>query len=196
MDVYCSERGLVMTVVADAVMVVAAHEYLDAPSATATVPAWVTAAYSRTGWERTSAYAAEIAVEFVDGRGGAANGGDLPQIEGLPMTGDLPVAATISIPVTVLRFSRGPATGTVEIADISTPLGRIWAAHVTQPGAMRPLGTGGLVYADDKGAVLLVGDLLIRADMWEDGVVGRTARTRTGAMTREIVDALDPAHSA
>lgn len=185
-----------MTVVDDGVLVVAAQEYLDAPGATATVPAWITAAFSRSGWVRTSASTAEIAVEFVDGRGRAANGGDLPQIEGLPMAGDFPVAATVSIPVTVLRFSRGRATGTVEIADISAPLARTWSSHVTQPAAMRRLGAGGLVHADDKGAVLLLGDLLIRADMWEEGVVGRPARVRTGAMTREIVDALGPAQSA
>lgn len=195
---YFGERRLDVTGLTNAVLVVASQEYLDAPGAGRTVPQWVLDGFTSAGWHAAGAAAAEIAVEFVDGRGRAADGTDYPQIEGIRATKDLPVAAAVRVPVNVLRFSRGSISCSAEIADVSAPLARAWASQVTQPTAMRRIRDAGLGQVDEKCAVMTAGDLLVRTDVWEEGVVGGSLRNapRSRALAGEILDALGAAHGA
>jgi hypothetical protein len=191
---FFAEEGLDMAGAADAVLVVASQDYVGEPSGGG-APGWVLDAFARAGWSAEGASTATIAVEFVDGHDRSAAGQDLPQIEAVPAVRGLPVAATVRIPVNVLTFSRGGTSCAVEVADISTPLAREWASQVTQRAAMRSVGAM-LAAVDEKGAALIAGDLLMRADLWEEGVAGGTSRNapRSRALASEVVDALSAAH--
>jgi hypothetical protein len=178
-------------------LVVSSQSYLTSTESPMRAPAWIEHAFSSRGWESLSASAAEIAVDFVDGSGRAEGGGDYPQIEGIPGITSLPVIASARIPVLVLRYQRGSMVCAAEVADLTAPLAKAWAAHVSRSDAARTLGKGGRGQSDEKNTMLLMNDVLIRADLWQEGVRGgvSTNAARFRGSSAELLDELSTAGS-
>lgn len=182
---------------ASADLVVSSQSYRVSLGSPMPVPAWIEEGFSSRGWESASVDGGEIVVDFVDGRGRAEGGGDYPQIEGIPEIDSLPVSESARIPILVLRYQRGSTTCAAEIADVTTPLAKAWAAQVSRSDASRLLGKGGRGQSDEKNATLLMNDVLIRADLWPEGIRGGTSTNaaRFRDVSAELLDALSTAGS-
>jgi hypothetical protein len=178
-----------MAVAEGALLIVASQEYVEAPDRKGEVSPGVVRGFAAEGWALTGARAAQLVVEFADGRGQAAGGADLPQIEGLPMVARLPAVATARIPIQTAEFRRGTEVCSVELAELAEPLAQAWAAQVAPPETLTRLKAGQAGRADDKGMIVRGARTLVRVSLSQEGPGSNAARAAAAGLLSGLASA-------
>ncbi len=126
-------------------------------------PPWLAEAIGRLGWTLGETRQALLKVTFAD----TGTPSTIPPIDGGEAAEQLPSAASASIPVDKLTFSRSDLTLDVEAADVSERWAREWANANVQTGIPGPvpLGRG---FASTCSALIDMGSLLLRATWWSE----------------------------